>query len=470
MKKNSPFLILFISLFYSSGSAQVGIGTPTPSPKSVLDVTSTSAGVLLPRVTTAQRTAIAPAASDRGLQVFDTTTGSYWYWDGTIWVEKEIVGNWKLAGNAGTNPSTNYIGTSNATDLKISTAATERIRVLANGQIAINNPGVPLASDLVTVSSSTNGIVASTSSNNVSISAITGFLTNTSSPGSAVKGVSFSATGFGMGALNTTSTGTGILGIGNNYGSSGAIEVGGSGGSFVGAFGSVGYSLSSTGWGVLGRGNTGTPAYYPSGTSGGGAFTGVLFGVYGSTTSLTGNRAAFIGNYDLSLNNIRQVLVGAVIGGTEFKIQGTGAVSTIIQDENNSPRILFCPEAPEVLFEDYGIGTLVNGETYISLDPILKRSMKIDDKHPLKVFIQLEGECNGVYVTQKSEDGFKVKELNNGTSNISFSWHIVGNRKDTVDENGNVLSKFEDLRLPVGPKGPLRTGTKALPVAVSTTE
>lgn len=78
--------------------------------------------------------------------------------------------------------------------------------------------------------------------------------------------------------------------------------------------------------------------------------------------------------------------------------------------------------------------------------------MKIDANHPLKVFIQLEGECNGVFVTQKSENGFKVKELNNGKSNVPFSWHIVGNRKDTVDEKGIVTSKFENLRLPLGPR------------------
>ncbi|MFT6638668.1 MAG: hypothetical protein ACJAYP_001245, partial [Flavobacterium sp.] len=41
---------------------------------------------------------------------------------------------------------------------------------------------------------------------------------------------------------------------------------------------------------------------------------------------------------------------------------------------------------------------------------------------------------------------------NSGRSNISFSWHIVGNRADAVDQNGNVTSYYEDLRLPYGPK------------------
>jgi len=445
---------------YSSALAQVGIGTTTPSIKSALDISSTTTGVLFPRLTTSQRTAIAPASTDLGLQVYDTTTGSYWYWNGTTWIEKDRVGNWKLLGNAGTNPAVNYIGTSDATDLKISTAATERIRVLANGQIAINNPGAPLATDHITVNSGINTFNSTTSG--INVSAVSGYSTNLSSSGSAVRGVTNSATGFGLGGLNNNPTGTGILGIGNNSNSVGVYLPTGSGGSFVGATGSVSYALSSSGWGVLGRGNTGTVAYTPTSTSGGGAFTGVQFGVYGTSTILTGNRAAFLGNYDLTPTIIRDLYIGAVVNGTEYKILGSGTVSTMIQDENKQQRILFSPEAPEVLFEDYGIGKLINGEVYINLDPVLKESMKIDESHPLKVFIQLEGECNGVFVTEKSENGFKVKELNSGSSNIAFSWHIVGNRKNTVDDGGTVLSKFEDLRLPIAPRGIGRTEAKAL--------
>jgi hypothetical protein len=137
--------------------------------------------------------------------------------------------------------------------------------------------------------------------------------------------------------------------------------------------------------------------------------------------------------------------------GTNYKIIGNGVASTLIPDEKNKMRVMFCPEAPEVLFEDYGISKLSNGEAYISLDKILTSSMKIDEKHPLKVFIQLEGDCNGVFVTNKSSKGFRVKELNKGASSVSFSWHIVGSRADSKDTNGNISSEFENLRLPIGP-------------------
>ena len=96
-------------------------------------------------------------------------------------------------------------------------------------------------------------------------------------------------------------------------------------------------------------------------------------------------------------------------GGTNYKIIGNGSNSTIIRDRNNTPRILFSPEAPEILFEDYGTGKLINGSANIIIDPIFKDAIYVDDHHPLKVFIQLEGDCNGVYVTNKSANGFTVK-------------------------------------------------------------
>jgi hypothetical protein len=94
--KYSKITILFIILTAigkHSSSAQVGIGTTTPSAKSTLDITSTTTGVLFPRVTSAQRIAIAPAATDTGLKVYDTTTKSYWYWDGTAWIDQAVNKN-----------------------------------------------------------------------------------------------------------------------------------------------------------------------------------------------------------------------------------------------------------------------------------------------------------------------------------------------------------------------------------------
>ena len=89
-------------------------GAP-PNPFALLDVQGSTAdkGVLLPRMSSAQRTAIAGlAAAEEGLTVYDTTTKGYWYWDGAQWVQMAGGGaGWSLTGNAGTDPAVNFVGT-----------------------------------------------------------------------------------------------------------------------------------------------------------------------------------------------------------------------------------------------------------------------------------------------------------------------------------------------------------------------
>lgn len=113
----------------------------------------------------------------------------------------------------------------------------------------------------------------------------------------------------------------------------------------------------------------------------------------------------------------------------------------------NKPVTMFAPEAPEVLFTDYGSGKLVNGRAYIKLDPIFAKNTTIDASHPLRVFIQLEGDCKGVYVTEKTADGFAVVELDGGQSNVAFMWNAVANRIN-VDRGNGTMSKYADVRFP----------------------
>jgi len=78
-------LLAFILIMSAASFAQVGIGTTTPATSAALDVSATDKGFLMPRMTTAQKTAI--ASPDVGLQVYDTDTKSTWTYNGTAWVE-----------------------------------------------------------------------------------------------------------------------------------------------------------------------------------------------------------------------------------------------------------------------------------------------------------------------------------------------------------------------------------------------
>ena len=82
MKKLFTLLALTITF---SMNAQVGINNDSPDASSALDITSTTAGLLIPRMTNAQRQAISNPAA--GLQVFvtDFDGGRFMFYDGTQW-------------------------------------------------------------------------------------------------------------------------------------------------------------------------------------------------------------------------------------------------------------------------------------------------------------------------------------------------------------------------------------------------
>lgn len=103
---NSKITPLFIKNLFSfsiflitiSAFAQVGINTTTPAEGSLLDVTSTEKGVMIPKVNIADLSTIDPVtgvtatvpglAAVEGMLVYNTngTTGpGYFYWTGTEW-------------------------------------------------------------------------------------------------------------------------------------------------------------------------------------------------------------------------------------------------------------------------------------------------------------------------------------------------------------------------------------------------
>ena len=85
----SKILFLFILLFsLATQSQNVAINTDgsNPDASAMLDVKSTSKGLLTPRMTAAQRTAISSAAT--GLLIYQTDgSAGYYYYDGSSWLQ-----------------------------------------------------------------------------------------------------------------------------------------------------------------------------------------------------------------------------------------------------------------------------------------------------------------------------------------------------------------------------------------------
>src|SRR5947199_827003 len=109
MKKFSIFTTLVL-IQYVLVAQNVGIGTTSPDPKAQLEVSSTSKGLLIPRLTTAQRTSI--VTPPKGLMVYDSTLQIFYYYDGSNWQGVSNSSNaWSLSGNSGSDPTSQFIGT-----------------------------------------------------------------------------------------------------------------------------------------------------------------------------------------------------------------------------------------------------------------------------------------------------------------------------------------------------------------------
>ena len=79
----SVIFILIMSVGFNFANAQVGVGTNSPDASAALEVQSTTQGFLPPRMTTFERNNISSPAL--GLQVFDTSSNSVWFFNGSQW-------------------------------------------------------------------------------------------------------------------------------------------------------------------------------------------------------------------------------------------------------------------------------------------------------------------------------------------------------------------------------------------------
>lgn len=116
MKRLLLFPVFFVTAFTCLAQQNVGIGTASPNASALLELSSTSKGILIPRMLASQIGGIPSPAT--GLLVFQTDAApGFYYNQGTpaspVWVilGGGSPGGWSITGNTGTNPATNYMGT-----------------------------------------------------------------------------------------------------------------------------------------------------------------------------------------------------------------------------------------------------------------------------------------------------------------------------------------------------------------------
>ncbi len=114
-------IITFIALFFTANAfaQNVGVGTLTPDASAQLHINSNSKGLLIPRMTTAEKLLIASPAD--GLMVYDTDIKNFWYYDLSAVAWKELntlnvlpIG---LANNTLRHDGTNWVTDSYITNI-----------------------------------------------------------------------------------------------------------------------------------------------------------------------------------------------------------------------------------------------------------------------------------------------------------------------------------------------------------------
>jgi len=332
----------------------VGINTVTPNASAMLDVVSTNSGILVPRITMAQRDAIVTPATSLLIYQTDNTPG-YYYNSGTpaapVWVRlfsgSNYCGEWTDAGtylypNENTNAQVYednnlygfyYSGLAETPGYFISTEASVDNSAVY-GQVD-NTDWFGWGGIFVGGYAGAEGSVFPTGSNayfGIRGTADGGTGDNYGVYGNAINGTNnygvvgevADATGFGVYALNSDVSGTGLIARGNN--STGNYLTGGSGiaatGTDIGiyavstaagssavygilsvadGFGVDGRNTNAAGTGVLGVGTNSTANYLTSGS--GGAFSGID-GAIGFGAAADGTGLIGIGNNNTSISTL----------------------------------------------------------------------------------------------------------------------------------------------------------------------
>ena len=127
----TQLIILFLCVKIT---AQVGINTTSPDQSSILDISSTNKGLLIPRINLISASDITTIINPRtSLLIYNTatTTGidnvspGFYYWDSTKWVSLNNNLNWLITGNNNIT-SSNFLGTTNSNAISIRTDNVEK--------------------------------------------------------------------------------------------------------------------------------------------------------------------------------------------------------------------------------------------------------------------------------------------------------------------------------------------------------
>jgi len=118
-------------------------------------------------------------------------------------------------------------------------------------------------------------------------------------------------------------------------------------------------------------------------------------------------------------------------------------------------------EATENWFEDAGSAQLSQGSTTVRFDSLFAQTVNTGVEY--HVFLTPKDDCEGLYVSHETAEGFEVHELRHGQSSIAFDYRIMAKRRGY--ENARLVDVTQKMRIPDGPPG-MKGVRQARPVHV----
>jgi trimeric autotransporter adhesin len=312
---------------------------------------------------------------------------------------------------------------------------------------------------------------------------------------------------YGTGGSGVYGTGdTGVYGAGNSsygvYGTSNFSHgiVGISNGNFFGVVGEGG------GAGVYGSGPTGIQGFATSGYGMYGQSVGAstrgdeipYAGVWGDTNTLgsagvagtgqdgiggiflndspSGNWALVAANYNSNgpIFTAENQANGVQCNINAFAtLQCDGGIGASVPLDSGKRKVAMSGiQSPENWFEDFGSAQLVNGVAVIEFDRDFIQTVNTGKAY--RVFTMPNGDCKGLYVTNKTANSFEVRELGSGSSNIRFDYRITAIRRNyetvrfadhTKDRDARQMLDQMRKSKPVSTFNPVSAIPASLPIA-----
>ncbi len=257
--------------------------------------------------------------------------------------------------------------------------------------------------------------------------------------GTSVKGIGVLGTTAATNAPPYTYPLAGVVGI--SSASQNGVGVYGTSPTGPGVFGS---STSSKGPGVLGTStaNDGVDAESSSAThwaltgtnSGGGPLLSLTNGGVSSVNVDNGGNMNMSGGLTVATSGTSQVVVdkngnltmggNVSIGGNE-NVTGKLTVGGGCTGCAVGQKVVraYVSRVSEPTLEDFGEAQLGNGYAHVRLEGTYASA--IAQRPNYLVFVTPEGDNHGLYVTNKSLEGFDVRETQGGRSSVAFSYRIV---------------------------------------------